>query len=81
MEFVEHIRNQVDVPRFLKLKGLNINDPVQREQLNRDGIRIKEYFDKKDKQIQDKKNAHRKVLDVFGSGIKKVQHKAAFITA
>jgi hypothetical protein len=31
MEFVEHIRNQVDVPRFLKLKGLNINDPSHRE--------------------------------------------------
>ena len=81
MEFVNHINNQLDVSRFLKLKGLNINDPAQRQQLNYDGIRIKEYFDNKDKAIKEKKLAHKKVLDAFGSGLTELQSKVAFITA
>lgn len=75
MQFVEHIKNQVDVSRFLKLKGLNIHDPKQREKLTYDGAHIKEYMYRREEQIReqrDREAARNKVLNVLSKFNKSV---------
>lgn len=78
MQFVEHIKNQVDVGRFLKLKGVNIHDPVHREKLTYDGAHIKEYMYRREEQIREYKarqEARNRVMNVHSKS-----NKAAFLT-